>query len=97
MIAGNRGYNWLPATVLLLLIVAASSSWLWGQFSSPAPAQTAIACAARVQFAPQPDITAYELAQIQAKLMYPLSFPVCVTEKSPIPERMQRHFSLLPK
>lgn len=49
------------------------------------------------RFEPQPDITAYELAQILAKVsgFGGLSAPLHVSPDKPIPEPLRRHFKKL--
>jgi len=49
-------------------------------------------CDSRVEFAPKPDITAYELAEIAANLTGYRSKEICVSNANPIPEHLVRHF-----
>jgi len=51
------------------------------------------ACWKTYDFTPQPDITAYETAEILSKLKGPLGNVVCVNESKPIPPDLLRHFT----
>ena len=56
-------------------------------------AALAKACWKQYAFTPQPDITAYETAEILSRLKGPLGNVVCVKESGPIPPDLLRHFT----
>ncbi len=91
----NLGYSWIPATTLLVLLLVAwifSGLAIYDRFT----AKAAPPCEQKAVFAPQPDITAYELAQMQSKVAS-LGMQVCVTMSNPIPAEMARHFRMVPQ
>lgn len=59
------------------------------------PAAKEALCSQKVIFAPQPDITPYELAQLQTKVAS-LALQICVASSDPIPAEMARHFRMVP-
>lgn len=53
---------------------------------------TLLGCDQLVVFEPKPDITAYELAEIESHMTGYRSRHICVSASDPIPDNLARHF-----